>query len=79
MKTLVVAAAVATAAARFFVPSHPLSGAGSYEAIAHLFVGGLLGAGIDKDRRWCWWAAAALSAVELAAFALSQVRCWIPS
>lgn len=39
-----VVCAAALGVGRFFVPSHELSLAGSYEAVAHLFVGGLIGA-----------------------------------
>jgi hypothetical protein len=43
-RLLIVAVALVFAVARFFMPSHALSPAGSYEAFAHLFIGGLLGA-----------------------------------
>jgi hypothetical protein len=53
---------------RFMIPSHPLSPAGSYEAMAHLFIGGLIGAYfVSRDRKYLWMIAA-LSAVETTAF-----------
>lgn len=74
MKYVVFAVSVAVAAMRFAQPTHALSPSGTYEAFAHLSVGVLIGAGIDKDRRWCWWAAGALSAVEVLAFVLSRMQ-----
>lgn len=42
-----------------------------YQAVAHCFVGGLLGAWLSKrDRCWCLWTAIALVAVELGVFFL---------
>ncbi len=59
---------VALSIVRFMIPSHPLSGPGSYEAVAHLVVGFLIGAYVaGRDRRYLW-AALALSAVEVVAF-----------
>ncbi len=56
------------AAARFFVPGHPLSLAGTYEAFAHLFVGGLIGAWLaTRDYRYLLFLGA-LTLVELFAF-----------
>lgn len=54
--------------ARFFMPTHALSGPGTYEAFAHLFLGGLIGAWLaSKD--WFYLALViALTAVELVAF-----------
>lgn len=46
----------------------PLSVGGSYEALAHIFIGWVLGCWwISKDREYLWLALA-LSAVELTAF-----------
>lgn len=65
---LLVFLAVCIAVARFFIPAHPLSPHGSYEAFAHLFVGGLIGAWL-VSRRWLYlWLVIVLSAVELVAF-----------
>ncbi len=53
---------------RFFIPSHGLSLTGTYEAFAHLFIGGLIGAWIGTRQTWLVWVIAGLSAVELLAF-----------
>lgn len=61
------------ATVRFFVPTHAISLAGGYEAVAHLFVGGLLGA-YWASRKWNYlWMALAISGVELLAFALKTL------
>ena len=46
MRAIVIAVAVLFAAARPFMPTAAISWPGAYQAFAHLFVGGLLGA-------WC--------------------------
>jgi hypothetical protein len=73
MKTSVLAAvSLSFATGRFFVPTHELSKAGTYEAFAHLFVGGLVGAWL-ATREMCYlWLALALSAVELTAFLMTR-------
>ena len=53
---------------RFFIPSHPLSPSGSYQALAHLFVGGLIGAWMASKEKWYGFLALGLTAVELVAF-----------
>jgi hypothetical protein len=46
---------------------------GSYEAAAHLFVGGLIGAWIVNRRRWIWLAVAiAITIVEVVAFMIQK-------
>jgi hypothetical protein len=58
--------------ARFTVPSHALSWPGTYEAIAHLLVGGLVGAWLaSRDRKYLYMFLF-LSCVEMAAFVLSR-------
>lgn len=64
---------IAFSVARFFMPTHPLSPSGSYQAFAHLFVGGLIGIWIhskDKFGEDVWYGllALALTVVELIAF-----------
>lgn len=54
--------------ARFLIPTHALSPVGSYEAFAHLFVGGLLGAWLATRERPYLVIALALTAVEVLAF-----------
>jgi hypothetical protein len=61
-------AALVLAVGRFFVPTRELSAAGSYQAFAHLFVGGLAGAWC-ASRRWVFLVLfVALTLVELVAF-----------
>ena len=53
---------------RFFMPTHALSLPGTYEAFAHLFLGGLIGAwAVSKDKFYLFLVIA-LSVVELVAF-----------
>ena len=51
--------------ARPFLTRHPLSLAGSYEAFAHLFIGGLIGAWLISRERLYLGLVIALSVVEL--------------
>lgn len=60
--------ALVFAVVRFFMPTHPLSPSGSYEAFAHLFVGGLFGAWLASRQTYYLLLGLALSAVELVAF-----------
>lgn len=60
--------ALTLATGRFLMPTHALSVAGAYEAAAHLFVGGLIGAWFASRRRRYLLLAVGLSAVELFAF-----------
>jgi hypothetical protein len=61
-------AALALAVGRFFVPTRELSAVGTYQAFAHLFVGGLAGAWC-ASRRWVFLVLfVVLAAVELVAF-----------
>ena len=48
MKFAVIAFAVVLGIVRPFLSPHPVSFQGSYEAIAHMFVGGVIG-GMDGD------------------------------
>jgi len=67
-ESMVLITAAAFGAVRPLMPSHPLSANGSYEAFAHLFVGGLFGVAIGQ-RRWFYAVIAiALSLVELICF-----------
>lgn len=48
---------------------------GSYEAAAHLFVGGLIGAWIVNWRKWVWLAVAiAVTVVEVVAFMIQKYQ-----
>lgn len=60
--------ALVIALIRFMIPSHPLSPAGSYEAAAHLFVGGLIGAWMVSKKHVFLVMFIVMSLVELTAF-----------
>ena len=59
MKIAVIAVAVVLGIIRPFLAPHPVSMQGSYEALAHLFVGGVIGAWMVARVRWllanCNW------------------------
>lgn len=70
---LIAAGSVLIALGRFTVSGHGLSWPGTYEALAHLWCGFLVGVGCfaQKDqgvRWWAWAALAIISALELVAF-----------
>ncbi len=65
---MLIVIAVIFGVARFFMPSHALSAAGSYEAFAHLFLGGLIGAWVVSKERFYLFLILALSLVETVAF-----------
>jgi hypothetical protein len=65
MKPLIIIAVVLIAIARPFMPMHAVSWQGSYEATAHIFVGGLIGAWLAKRERWLLVSAVGVSAVEV--------------
>lgn len=68
-KTVVVmAGAIIVTLLRMTVPGHDLSYAGSYEAFAHLFVGGLLGAWYVSRDHWLLAVVGVMSFLELLAF-----------
>jgi hypothetical protein len=56
------------AVTRFLIPTHPLSTHGTYEAFAHLFVGGLIGAWMASRRKVYLGLAVVMAVVELVAF-----------
>jgi hypothetical protein len=64
--------AVLLGVSRFYIPAHPVSLLGSYEAVAHLFIGGLIGAAaatVNHSRRWEYIGLiVSLSLVEIVAF-----------
>jgi len=65
--------AAAFALGRFTLVTHVTpSVGGSYQAFAHLFVGGLVGAYLASRKRDYLWLALALSAVELFAFLVTR-------
>jgi cyanate permease len=63
---LIALTALVVGIARPFLTSHPLSADGSYEAFAHLFVGGLIGAWLMTRERLYLLLVVGLSIVELA-------------
>ncbi len=66
--------AIGFGVARFYMPTHALSPHGSYEAFAHLFVGGLIGAWLATKDKFYGWLALALSVLELVAFTVGRLK-----
>ncbi len=62
---LILLSALAVGIVRPFLTAHPLSLEGSYEAFAHLFVGGLIGAWLVTRERLYLGLVIGLSIVEL--------------
>ena len=69
---LIVLTDFAVGIARPSLKSHPLSAVGSYEAFAHLFVGRLIGAWLDKRERLYRGLVVGLAIVELASALLKS-------
>ena len=69
---LIVLAALAVGIVRPFLTAHPLSAEGIYEAFAHLFVGGLIGAWLVTRARLYLGLVTGLSIVELASALLKR-------
>jgi hypothetical protein len=65
MKPLAMIVAVVIAAIRPFMPPHAVSWPGSYEAIAHVVVGSLIGAWLVNRQRWLLWTVLPIGAVEV--------------
>lgn len=65
MKFAVIAIAIVLAVIRPFLSPHPVSLQGSYEAMAHLFVGGVIGACLVTRARWLLAIAIGLTVVEI--------------
>jgi hypothetical protein len=65
VKFVVIAIAVLLAVIRPFLAPHPVSLQGSYEALAHLFVGGLIGAWLVTKARWLLVVGIGLTIVEV--------------
>ena len=74
MKIAVITLAVAVAIARPFLPPHPVSIQGSYEAFAHLLVGGVFGAWLASRKSWLLFTGIGITAVEIICAAASFVR-----
>jgi hypothetical protein len=69
---LIALIALAVGIVRPFLTSHPLSAQGSYEAFAHLFVGGLIGAWLVTRARLYLGLVIVLSIVELVSALLKR-------
>ena len=65
MKFAVIAFAIVLGVVRPFLSPHPVSFQGSYEAIAHMFVGGVIGAWMMTRARWLLVTAIGLTVVEV--------------
>ena len=69
--------AVLICIARAFIPSTHVSVSGSYQAFAHLFVGGLIGGAIvtrnPEKRGRLIWIAVCMSVVEIAAAIVTRL------
>jgi len=65
MKFAVIAFAIVLGVIRPFLSPHPVSFQGSYEAIAHMFVGGVIGAWMVTRARWLLVTAIGLTVVEV--------------
>lgn len=61
----VIAGAILLGIIRPFLAPHPVSLLGSYEAIAHVFVGGIIGAWLVNRARWLLVTGIAITAVEV--------------
>lgn len=74
MKFATILVAVALAIIRPFLAPHPVSMQGSYEALAHLFVGLVFGAWLVSRERWLLWTGLGITAVEILSAIASAFR-----
>ncbi len=58
---------------RFIIPSHSLSLEGTYQAFAHLFVGGLVGAWLTTKKEFYLILFTALIFIEIVAFFVARI------
>jgi hypothetical protein len=84
-RSIIIVLALAVGCIRPFIPTEPLSWSGSYQAVAHLLVGGLIGAAIAlfsvgnefsvarQKACFCLNVAVVLSIVELVCFLAKKV------
>jgi len=72
MKFAIIAIAIALGVIRPFLSPHPVSLQGSYEAVAHLFVGGVVGAWLVTRARWLLVIGISLTVVEVASAVASS-------
>ena len=73
MKFAIIAVAIVLAVIRPFLSPHPVSLQGSYEAMAHLFVGGVVGAWLVTRARWLLLVGIGLTIVEVASAVASSL------
>ena len=74
MKFAIIAIAVVLGVIRPFLSPHPVSIQGSYEGLAHLFVGGVVGAWLVTRARWLLVIGIGLTFVEVASAVASSFR-----
>jgi hypothetical protein len=72
MKFAIFAIAIVLGMIRPFLSPHPVSLQGSYEALAHLFVGGVVGAWLVTRARWLLVIGIGLTVVEVASAVASS-------
>ena len=72
MKFAIIAIAIVLGVIRPFLSPHPVSLQGSYEALAHLFVGGVVGAWLVTRARWLLVIGIGLTVVEVASAVASS-------
>jgi hypothetical protein len=72
MKFAIIAIAVVLGVIRPFLSPHPVSLQGSYEALAHLYVGGVVGAWLVTRARWLLGIGIGLTVVEVASAVVSS-------
>ena len=72
MKFAIIAIAIVLGVIRPFLSPHPVSLQGSYEALAHLFVGGVVGAWLVTRARWLLVIGFGLTVVEVASAVASS-------
>ena len=72
MKFAIIAFAIVLGVIRPFLSPHPVGLPGSYEALAHLFVGGVVGAWLVTRARWLLVIGIGLTVVEVASAVASS-------
>ena len=72
MKFAIIAIAIVLGVIRPCLSPHPVSLQGSYEAVGHLFVGGVVGACLVTRARWLLVVGIGLTIVEVASAVVSS-------
>jgi hypothetical protein len=72
MKFAIIAIAIVLGVIRPYLSPHPVSLQGSYEALAHLFVGAVIGAWLVTRARWLLVIGIGLTVVEVASAVASS-------